>query len=372
MSLQIADTAQRLPPEVIGRILNFLARPLHDEDGMLTFEDPVQLKAYKRMLGSCIRVCRYWRLVLRPCLFATMILKSEDDLKQLHLITSLARPLTTRIHSMQVWELGSVPWHHHLFIHPPEGAQDLKIYRYMGKGQSPADHVAGPPRFSRFLPAVVSRLRKIESLYIQNHYFSSFQELVRVVNHLPRLRVLVLHNTCWRDIRTQQAAVRCSSRGLQHVSGIDSFDNWDIISLALASPDPRRQNRPIDNAVLPTRPFVDPTSSDAITRVYRHFLRFCIDLPSWIGIASWCEVEESCVSTLTFVCKTMLTYSLCRAIICASGHRIERSSLRTHASLIDGHIQHGASQRSELTALRAVCRVDLPDIRQAELYLRDR
>lgn len=290
-SLQLAGTALDIPPEVIRHILSYLARPLNDMGTMFVFEDALKLQAYKRTIGTCSLTCRYWRQLLRPYLYHAIILRSGADLRKFYSAMCTA---PANVHSIQIWDTGRLSWHHQLYILAPAAAYNTKLLRFMGRGLSPTIRAADPPMLSRSLPTLFSRLPNIESLYVHNHLFTSFQEVARIIDRLPHLRNLIMRQTSW-PAKSTLRRITCSNRHLKFVNITLSPDNFVIISLALASPDSRMRAHP-DNSNPSGRPLVHPASAKVIMQVCTCFFSLYSGVYDSNVNTQWSQVGTNCAS----------------------------------------------------------------------------
>ena len=180
-------TALRIPPELIAQIaLSVVLVCAKDKDHLAPGD-----RSNRGWIGSCILVCRYWAIRLRPVLFKFIALYGDSDFHGLAGMLSnpgAASPtLAECIHDIDVWQSGpwTTPWIHHISRIQTYVSHPLEFGLWMRRIEDPRlarRCLQGP--LPRTLPGCILGIGR---LFLESVHFHSVSELINLVGYLPNL-----------------------------------------------------------------------------------------------------------------------------------------------------------------------------------------
>ena len=236
--------ASDLPPELVYTILQKI--PSITKDGTKEGKAGGDTSTSdRRTLSLCASTCKTWARHLQPILYATITLRSQEDLQTL--IVFLKSPISGvryYIRRLHIKESSALrPWSH---ISTLSLQRRLTALESLSQAYVPASDTTNPATIIRYPLAIneLSALRNsfstVAKLSLLNYAFPTFLAFERMIRSLPNVADMVCQNITWQGsvLVNRPRVPRLRSNSIQQLRATNCPDLWSLFWLFRSSEDP--------------------------------------------------------------------------------------------------------------------------------------
>ena len=195
----------------------------------------------RRSLSLCASTCKTWARYLQPILYATITLRSQEDLQTLLIfLKSPSSGVRHYIRNLHVEESSTLrPWSH---ISTLALQRRLTALESLSQVYVPPDSVESAaipyPSTINDLPALRNSFNAVVKLSLCNYNFPTFSSFERMIRSLPIVADIACENITWRGPVDRSRVPKLRSNSIQQLRASNCPDLWTFFWLLRSSESP--------------------------------------------------------------------------------------------------------------------------------------